>query len=73
MKIVVIVILILLSSATIHEAKTKKPNITWMEGPVEGAVIWLDKNNFMKLQAYIQATQHIQWDKTPCQNLELNQ
>lgn len=75
--IMICITLLVLSSCYLEKpVYIPKPDITWMEkGSNESAVIWLDEDEFMKLQGYIQATQDIQlkytnnW-KNLCQNLE---
>ena len=79
---IIIVCMSLLVLSSCYGEKDKKhvhipdPDITWMmEGPIETAVIWVNEDEFMKLQAYIQATQDMQlkyannW-RHLCQNSE---
>ena len=82
---IIIVCISLLVLSSCYGEKDKKhvhipsPDITWMmEGPIETAVIWINEDEFMKLQMYIQATQDMQlkyannW-RHPCQNSEKHQ
>ena len=76
---IVCILLLVLSSCYSGNKKhihIPNPDITWMmKGPVETAVIWINEDEFMKLQAYIQATQDMQlkyannW-RHLCQNSE---
>jgi hypothetical protein len=81
LQIIIVCILLLVLSSCYDEKPVHIPNpdITWMmEGPIETAVIWINEDEFMKLQAYIQATQDMQlkyannW-RHPCQNSEKHQ
>ena len=75
---VIIVCILLLVSSSCYDKKppTKilipEPKITWMmEGDIKNAVLWINEDEFIKLQAYIQATQDLQLDRRKlCQNLE---
>jgi hypothetical protein len=76
---IIIVCISLLVLSSCYDKKVvhiPEPDITWMmNGPIESAVIWINEDEFMKLQAYIQATQDLQlkyvnnWSN-PCQNSE---
>ena len=78
--IIVCISLLVLSSCYDKKAvHIPEPDITWMmNGPIESAVIWINEDEFMKLQMYIQATQDMQlkyannW-RHPCQNSEKHQ
>lgn len=58
-------ILLLASVNCAYKPIIKKPDITWQNGPVDGAIMWLDAQEFMELQAYIQSTQTRQYECRP--------